>query len=470
MSRLLVIYLICCAYLALFFAVGGEDILRKDAVGPKPETSSSGIIGEIIDSMTVEQTFTVQNDELRRLDIQTGTYDRVNQGTITAMLYDESGSLLTKSAVDLKDVQNDGTTPFVFDEPVEEAAGKTFRVRFETEGASSGNAVTFYCSYGAAGYPDVMINGTAQANETLILMPVCRVDDRWGKILIGLDAGILIFAGLYLIYTYFALKKGRDTAASSFVRALSRYRFLMDQLVSRDFKVRYKRSVLGVMWSFINPILTMLVQFFVFSKIFKVNGSHYIVYLLTGITFFNFYSESTNNGLLSIVGNASLIKKVYVPKYIYPVSKTLSSAINFGIAIILLFAVTLISGISLTKYVLLFPYAVFCSFLLNIGVSLIIATGMVFFHDVQFLYNVFMTLLSYATPMFWYLTAMPERYHNVFYMNPLCDIITFSRDCIMYGNFPGSKLTVLSLVIPAVILAAGVWIFGRKEDEFVLHI
>ena len=118
MSRLLIIYLICAAYTALFFAVGGDDILNRDDVSRKPETSSSGIIGEITDGMCVEQTFTVQNNDLRRLDIQTGTYDRVNHGTMTLQLLDESGTQVTQCVMELKDVQN-GTTPFVFEDKID---------------------------------------------------------------------------------------------------------------------------------------------------------------------------------------------------------------------------------------------------------------------------------------------------------------------------------------------------------------
>ena len=469
MRRLWLIYVICVAYTALFFAVGGDDILHRDAPSAKPDAASSGVIGEVTDGMVVEQEFTAHADEVVRLDVQIGTYERKNTGTLTASVYDETGTQVTKSVMNASELVN-GVTPFVLDPAITDANGKTYTVRFETEGASAGNAATFSCAYGAEGFADLALNGEKQNNETLIMSSVSRIPDIWGKILLGMWAVLIVFFAGYFLYTDRKLKQDKDTAASASIKALSRYRFLMDQLVSRDFKVRYKRSVLGVMWSFINPILTMLVQFFVFSKVFRVGGANYIVYLLTGITFFNFYSESTNNGLLSIVGNASLIKKVYVPKYIYPVSKTLSSAINFGIAIILLFAVTLISGIPLTKYILLFPYAAACAFILNIGVSLIISTGMVFFHDVQFLYNVFMTLLSYGTPLFWYLSSMPEKYHFVFYMNPLCDIITFSRDCIMYGTFPGAQLSVLCLLIPVLILAAGVLIFRKFEDEFVLHI
>ena len=284
------------------------------------------------------------------------------------------------------------------------------------------------------------------------------------------SAVFLAVLGLYILYMIYAEKAGKTTFGMRIANAFHQYKFLVNQLVTRDFKVRYKRSVLGVLWSFVNPLLTMLVQFFVFSKIFRAGIPNYIVYLLIGITFFNFYSESTNTGLLSIVGNAPLIKKVYVPKYIYPISGVLSSAINFAIAIFLMLGATLISGVMPTKYILLLPYPILCIFILNIGVSLLISTGMVFFRDVQFLYNVFMTLLSYATPLFWSLDMMPSNYLWIFELNPLCDIITFTRRIIMYQEFPGSRLTTICLLIPLVILALGAYVFKKNQDKFVLYI
>ena len=123
-------------------------------------------------------------------------------------------------------------------------------------------------------------------------------------------------------------KKGRTCLGLKLVHAFSRYRFLIQQLVSRDFKTKYKRSVLGIVWSFLNPLLTMLVQYVVFSTIFKSDIPNFPVYLLTGIVLFNFFSEACSMGITSILGNASLITKVYVPKYIYPVTRVLSSGIN----------------------------------------------------------------------------------------------------------------------------------------------
>lgn len=224
------------------------------------------------------------------------------------------------------------------------------------------------------------------------------------------------------------------------------------------------------MWSFVNPLLTMLVQFVVFTLVFKSAIPHYIVYLLIGITFFNFYSEATMGGLVSIITNASLIKKVYVPKYIYPLSQILSSCINFGISLLLMFSVALLNGLYPNVYMLLIPFAIVSIFTLNVGVALLLATGMTFFRDVQFIYNVFMTALTYATPMFWDMSMIPDKYNWFFKINPLADIIIFVRSIILDNIYPGTDLVLLMIMIPLIFLLIGINVFRKNQDKFILYI
>ena len=217
-------------------------------------------------------------------------------------------------------------------------------------------------------------------------------------------------------------------------------------------------------------MLTMVVQYFVFTLIFKSAIPNYIVYLIIGITFFNFYSESTTGGMLSIISNAQLIKKVYVPKYIYPISQILSSSINFAISLVLMFGISFITGVGPNMYMFLIPYAIICIFILNIGISLLLATGMTFFRDVQFIYNVFMTVLTYATPMFWDLSMIPDEYLWIFKLNPLADIIIFVREIILNHRYPGTDLAILILVIPCILLFLGIHVFRKNQDKFILYI
>ena len=135
-----------------------------------------------------------------------------------------------------------------------------------------------------------------------------------------------------------------------------------------------------------------------------------------------------------------------------------------------MFGITFISGLHPNVYMLLIPYIIFCIFLLNIGVSLILATGMTFFRDVQFINNVFMTMLTYATPLFWELSMIPDKYLWIFKLNPLCNIITFVREIVLYNRYPGTELILLSLVIPVIFLVLGIYVFKKNQDKFILFI
>ena len=465
-AKLLLIYCVFALYVFLFFLIGGKDVDYKTVgtASANPEYT----IGELLPETEVSQKFTAAAETMEQINLSMGTYDRENSGSVVVQVFDSNSKQVAEVSKSLSECTN-GVNVFTFPDVISDCAGKTFTLKVRTEKTGEGKTITLYSGTTDDSEQGLSINGQKDQNS-LSFSAIGKSKDIWGK---GLKIGSAVFLavlGLYILYMIYAEKAGKTTFGMRIANAFHQYKFLVNQLVTRDFKVRYKRSVLGVLWSFVNPLLTMLVQFFVFSKIFRAGIPNYIVYLLIGITFFNFYSESTNTGLLSIVGNAPLIKKVYVPKYIYPISGVLSSAINFAIAIFLMLGATLISGVMPTKYILLLPYPILCIFILNIGVSLLISTGMVFFRDVQFLYNVFMTLLSYATPLFWSLDMMPSNYLWIFELNPLCDIITFTRRIIMYQEFPGSRLTTICLLIPLVILALGAYVFKKNQDKFVLYI
>lgn len=465
-TKVWIVFACLVAYSFVFFAIAGEDVdYKADAT---QYVDGMGNVSELIDGVVIDQAFTTPDYKLTGVGLNIGTYARTDfEGLLNVELTDGSNTLATKS-VELKDMVNGGNE-VVFDEPVLCQEGTTYHILISTQGAVASKSVTLITGVNRDEHL-VKVNGKEVSGESLSFIVRGKISDNLGGFLRFGVLAILIALGVYIAYLPIAEKKHKHAVGLDLLNAAYKYRFLISQLVSRDFKVRYKRSVLGVLWSFINPLLTMMVQFVVFSTIFKSGIHNYIAYLLVGITFFSFYSESTNNGLLSITTNASLIKKVYVPKYIYPLSSVLSSSINFCISLILMFVVTFITGVAPSWYMLLFPYTILCIFILNMGVSLVIGTGMVFFHDVQFLYNVFMTLLSYATPLFWSLDMMPAKYQSVFKLNPLADIVMFARACVLDGKFPGSLLTILSFVIPTIIFMIGVKLFRSNQDKFVLYI
>ena len=254
------------------------------------------------------------------------------------------------------------------------------------------------------------------------------------------------------------------------MKILGKYRFLLGQLVGRDFKTKYKRSVLGVLWSLLNPLLTMLVQYIVFCELFKWNIENYAVYLLIGSVMFNFFSESTSQGLCSITGNAALISKVYVPKYIFPVSKVLFSCVNLGFSLVALFFIVFIQGLRLNPYYLMLPFGLVCMFLFCLGMALLLSSFMVYFRDIQFLYSVLLTLWTYLTPLFYPEDIVPERFMFVLQCNPMYHFIRYVRNIILDGSLPTMRAHLLCLVAAIVPFLIGVLVFRRSQKNFILHL
>lgn len=255
-----------------------------------------------------------------------------------------------------------------------------------------------------------------------------------------------------------------------YLNAYKKYKFLLYQLVSRDFKTKYKRSVLGVLWSLLNPLLIMSVQYIVFSTLFRFEIEHYAVYLLIGLVMFNFFSEGASQALISITGNAGLITKVYVPKYIFPVSKVMSSCVNLGFSMIALYLIIIFSGIKLTWYHLLLPFPLACIILFTIGFGLILSSMMVFFRDTQYLYGIAITIWMYLTPIFYPESIMPEKYMWIMECNPLYHFIRYMRNLILENHVPTLRAHIFCLVFALGTFAIGIYVFKKTEKRFILNI
>lgn len=252
-----------------------------------------------------------------------------------------------------------------------------------------------------------------------------------------------------------------------------KYSFLMNELISRDFKVKYKRSTLGVLWSLLYPILMMVVMAIVFSKMFRfsVPGVNYFVYFEIGFVMFNYFSEATNAGMTSVVYNFSLLNKVYIPKYIFPLSKCLFCGINFLLTLIPLLFVIIFTGTiqEISFYYLLLPFIFFFGFLFTVGVSFILSTVSVFFRDMFYIYGIILTIWNYATPVFYDISIIPETLQRIFKFNPLYAYINSARDIILYGRCPSVLNLVLVVVYGILAVIIGSLIFKKKQDKFVYY-
>ena len=258
-----------------------------------------------------------------------------------------------------------------------------------------------------------------------------------------------------------------------------RYQFLMSQLISRDFKVKYKRSVLGVVWSLLYPVLMMAVMAMVFSQMFRfqVEGVNYLVYLMTGIVMFQYFSEASNTAMTSVVGNFGLLNKVYIPKYIFPLAKCLFVGINFVLTLIPWFILIILTQFglgtypaSINWYYLLLPYIFLCLFIFTVGMGLFLSCISVFLRDVFYIYGIILTIWQYFTPVFYTIEILPPSLQSLFKFNPLYQFITAAREIVLYGRCPSITSIVVMGVMAVGTLLIGGFIFKKKQDKFIYYI
>ena len=214
----------------------------------------------------------------------------------------------------------------------------------------------------------------------------------------------------------------------------------------------------------------MSIQYVVFSTIFKNTIPNFPVYLMTGIVLFNYFSEATSLGLDSIVTSSALITKVYMPKYIYPLSRVTSSLVNLVISFVPLLLMMVVTGVPLTKSLLLTPLVVLYLFLFALGMAMILATMNVFFRDTRFLWGVVVLMWTYLTPIFYPETIIPAQLITLYHMNPMYQFIYFMR-CITLGGVSPTPVTYLYCSLCSVVpLLVGLWVFKKNQDRFVFYL
>ena len=242
----------------------------------------------------------------------------------------------------------------------------------------------------------------------------------------------------------------------SFVNQI-KYIELLKQLVLKDIKLKYRRSYLGYIWSILNPLLMMIVLTVVFSNLFKFDIPNFSAYLLTGQLIFGFVSEATSSSVTAIVHNASLIKKTYVPKYIFVLSKITSSLVNMLFAMIALILVMIFTQVEITLNVLWVPIIFLELYIFSLGLGFIFSAATVFFRDLQYLWGVF-TIISQEY-RWWY--------DN---LNPMVNYVEQFRNVILNSQSLSMESLSQGFIISIILLLVGIWFFNRKENEFILYI
>lgn len=250
-----------------------------------------------------------------------------------------------------------------------------------------------------------------------------------------------------------------------------KYKELIQQLVLKDIKLKYRRSYLGYVWSILNPLLMMFVMVLVFSHMFRFDIPNFPVYLLTGQVLFGFLSESTTMAVSSITGNAALLKKTYVPKYVFTLSKVTSSLVNLLFSMIALVLVIIMTKAPITWHILLFPIVIVELYVFCLGVSLFLAAFAVFFRDIQYLWGVFISIWTYLSPIFYPVSIIPEEYRWYYeYLNPMFGYIAQFRAVVLDGDAIPMNFFIHGVISAVVALVVGIWVFARKQNQFILYI
>ena len=255
--------------------------------------------------------------------------------------------------------------------------------------------------------------------------------------------------------------------------AAKKYGFLLRELIVRDFKVKYKRSVLGMLWSLLYPVLMMCVMALVFRNVFRFSmpGVSYLSYLMTGLTFFSYFSEASNLAMSSVVANFALLGKVYMPKYIFPLSKCLFVGINFCLTLIPLYAVILLTGTGLCWQHLLLPYAYACLLGFTLGMGLLLAAAAVFLRDLFYIYGIVLTIWTYLTPIMYDARMIGSRkLIALMGLNPLYQYISFARTIVLFHATPSARQFLVCGLSASLVLLAGAAFFRSRQDRFIYYV
>lgn len=454
-----------------FYFLAGDQLLFRESRGDieMPVANASAV--ELSQGIMVEQAFHVNIQRLERISVQWGTYYRANTGTLSMELVRQyDGEVLARASYNVAEIIEGRTLTLFAENPIETVYDIPLVIRLYSDSAP-GEAVTPLVDT-----KEVEKDGfSLRVNGELIPGILCFSAEGTDYIWTGIHywefsaaLGALIL--LVFLVVWLRYRSGKHSYVANALIAIKKYRFLIQQLVNRDFKTKYKRSILGIFWSFLNPLLMMTVQYFVFSTLFRANIPNFAAYLIIGSVTFNFFSEACGMSLTSILGNAGLITKVYMPKYIYPLTRTMSSVVNLGISLIPMMIVCVFTGVHLRPSAVLALFFFACLIVFSLGIGMILAASMVFFRDTQFLWNILCMMWMYATPVFYPESILPDNFRIVLIINPLYHFLHSIRACILEGASPEPIVYFRCFLIALGTLLVGAAVFYKNQNRFVLYL
>lgn len=251
---------------------------------------------------------------------------------------------------------------------------------------------------------------------------------------------------------------------------INNHSFVFAELVKRDFTKKYKRTILGMLWSILSPLIMLSILAIIFGNFFGRDIPHFVIYLFTGQIIFNYFVESTNEGMRALLDNASIFTKINVPKYLFLFSKNVSALINFGIILCIYFLSILISGLNFSWKFVMLVYPIACLILINLGIGFVLSAVFIFFRDTEYIYRLFTQIIMYGSAIFYDIKNLPEYLRFLFYCNPIFVCIDYFRSIVIFGKIPSLSLHLLLAFYALGIFFLGCWIYKKFNFRFLYYV
>jgi ABC-2 type transport system permease protein len=254
------------------------------------------------------------------------------------------------------------------------------------------------------------------------------------------------------------------------LKELLRYRDLLTQLIARNIKTRYKRSVLGILWTMLNPLLMMMVLTFVFSEVFRFSVKHYAAYALAGISLWNFFAQTTSGAMSELIWGGGLLRRIYIPRSIFALTALGAALINLSFSLLPLLAVMIITDAPIRPAILILPLPILLTAMFALGVALFLSRVAAYFADVLEMYQILLTVWMYFTPIIYPKEIVPERLKWLLDLNPMYHLIEVFRAPMHVGLVAGLRTMAIAAIVSILTLLFGWWFFSRKADELAYRI
>lgn len=428
-------------------------------------------IGSIDKNTKVEEFYTLQSkNNVRGLELLFATYGRANKGDLKIRVLNvKNNKLIVDKTINQTQIKDNDYVEIIFPHVENDLGNIKILITSSSEKTTS---VTMWKSTKVKNSKNTLLINGKKTNGDLIIKELHK--PLFVKNIIFLFAGSIIIAIISFILFKIIINLNNIivflTSYKILINDLKKYYNLLFEMVIRDIKVKYKKSVLGLLWSVLNPLLMMVVMTIVFSTLFKSDIKNFPIYLLIGQITFSFFSDATNMAMMSIITNGSLLKKVYIPKYIFPASKTIFALVNFLFSLIAIAIVAVFTRQPISIHIIGLPLLIIYMFLFSLGIGLVLSSFAVFFRDLVHLYGILLLVWMYLTPIFYPVRIIPEKFLIFIKLNPMYHYISYFREILLYNRWPSFKMNIICLVFAILSLILGSIVFYRKQNELVLNV